>query len=188
MGEMGKRSQTLLTLDEYLEMDRSSTIRYEFVAGKVHPRSGSSAAHNGIAVNVLTMLRIGARGSSHRVFISDMKLKVSDQVVYYPDIFVTNDPADDDPYVKSRPCLVVEIASPVTEAVDRREKYLMYSSMPSLNAYVVLFENEVRAIVRTRDEYGIWWESEPVGSGSIRIPAPEVELRLADIYEGIRTA
>ena len=38
-----------------------------------------------------------------------------------------------------------------------------------------------------RDEAGRWWQAEAVGpEGVVPVPCPEVELTLAQIYEGLR--
>lgn len=117
--------------------------------------------------------------------MGDVKLQASDQAVYYPDVMVVCDPEDDDPYVKRRPCLLVEVLSPSTESIDRREKLLAYRGIPELQAFVILEQDFPAGIVHARDEHGSWWEHHPSSTGRIRFPWPEVEVSLADIYEDI---
>ncbi len=71
--------------------------------------------------------------------MSDVKVRVEEaDTFYYPDVFVTCDARDTDPYVKRYPSLVIEVLSPSTEAVDRREKLLNYRKLPSLHEYVLI--------------------------------------------------
>ena len=68
-------------------------------------------------------LRAHLRGGGCRTFMSDMKVRVEKmQAFYYPDVLVTCDPGDTEQYHKSRPCLIIEVLSPATETIDRREK------------------------------------------------------------------
>ena len=67
----------------------------------------------------------------------DIKVRI-DQApsFYYPDVFVTCDAADLEPDYKTKPCLVIEVLSPATEVIDRREKLLAYRKADSLREYV----------------------------------------------------
>ena len=49
-----------------------------------------------------------------------------DDIFYYPDVFVTGDPTDNGKYFKTQPLLIIEVLSPSTERLDRREKFLSY--------------------------------------------------------------
>jgi Uma2 family endonuclease len=52
-----------LTEQAYLDMERVSPIKHEYVAGRLYAMTGSSDAHNIIALNLATILRIHLRGS-----------------------------------------------------------------------------------------------------------------------------
>ena len=56
------------------------------------------------------------------MLISDMKLRVADDLFYYPNVIVVCTPKPDGSYTGSELCLVVEAASPSTETTDRRKK------------------------------------------------------------------
>jgi len=185
MGARESHRIPVLTLEEYLELEKTSPVRHEYVGGELHAFAGASERHNRIAGNVYAFLWTAARGGPCRVFMSDMKLQVSEDQVYYPDVFVTCDPNDNDPYVKKNPCLVVEILSPSTESMDRREKLIAYRSLPELEAYVILYQDQKRAIRHVRDEHGAWWRTEVASEGLVTFPFPALELSLSEIYEGI---
>ncbi len=185
MAQTRPRRHGPMTVEEYLEMERESPVRHEFVGGAIYAFAGASEAHNLIALSVASHLRAVARDGPCRVLMGDVKLFVSDQAVYYPDVMVVCDPDDNDTHVKHRPCLLIEVLSPSTASVDRREKLLAYRGIPSLRAYVMLYQDVARATVHSRDEHGSWWEDEVPPTGRIRIPCPETELSMAEIYEDV---
>ena len=61
---------------------------------------------------------------------------------YYPDVVVTCSGMDIGPespqYYLEDPLLIVEVLSPSTEIIDRREKMLGYRSLPGLKEYVLV--------------------------------------------------
>jgi Uma2 family endonuclease len=77
-----------LSVDEYLEGEKHSGVRHEYVRGKVYAMVGTSKRHNPIAFGLASSIRSHLRGSPCRVFISDVKVRVDD-VFYYPDILMT---------------------------------------------------------------------------------------------------
>ena len=117
-----------------------------------------------------------------------MKLRVPDDAFYYPDVMVVRDPdeAGDEALYQSAPCLVVEVTSPSTESIDRREKLLSYRKLPSLKVYLIVDQQEMRVERHWHDEAGQWWQAEAVGQeGIVPIPCPETVLTLPQIYEGL---
>ena len=65
-----------MTAEEFLEWDRTQTIRHEFVDGEVYAMSGAGIAHNLTAGNLYLSLRGHLAGSSWRTFQTDVRLKV----------------------------------------------------------------------------------------------------------------
>jgi Uma2 family endonuclease len=118
---------TTITLAEYLAGEMTGQIKHEFVPGQVFAMSGVREQHNLITLNIATRLREKTRGGQCRVLVTDVKLRVeAADAFYYPDVMVCCDPADDDPYVKRSPIIVVEVLSRSTAAIDRREKLCAY--------------------------------------------------------------
>lgn len=178
----------LLSVEDYLEMEQSSQRRHEYVAGTIYAHAGGTARHNAIATNILALLWNAARGAPCRVYGSDMMLRAADDAFYYPDVMVVcgEDEAGGEALYQDAPCLVVEVTLPTTRAIDRREKLLAYRKLPSLKAYLVVDQEEMRVERHWRDEAGQWWQAEAVGQESIvPVPCPETELTLPQIYEGV---
>ncbi len=174
-----------LTVEEYLKLEESVTIKHEYLGGEAYAMVGASRRHNEIASNISGILWNAARGGSCRVYSSDFKLRVSDDVFYYPDVMVECNTEEGDPLFEEEPCLVVEVTSPSTAMIDRREKLLSYRRIPTLKSYLIVHQEEVRVERHWRDEEGVWWRAELVGEGRIPIPCPETELTLSEIYEGL---
>lgn len=181
--------QAMLTVEEYLELERGGGQRHEYVGGKIYAHAGGTSRHSAITGNIFGLLWTAARGGDCRVHGSDMMLRASEEVFYYPDVMVVcgEDEAGEDALYQHAPCLIVEVISPSTEATDRREKMLAYRNITSLRAYLIVDQREMRVERHWRDETGRWWHAEPVGrDGIVPVPCPEIQIPLPSIYEGIR--
>lgn len=168
-------------------MEETAMVRHEYVGGVIYAMVSATKRHNSIIGNIFAHLWSVARGGPCRVYSSDVKLRAAEDTIYYPDIMVACGPEGDDPLIEDAPCLVVEVTSPSTESIDRREKMLAYRRMPSLQAYLIAAQESRRVERYWRDAAGEWRQGEAVGEGS-RVPTPcpgPTELTLAEIYEGL---
>jgi len=174
----------LLSIEDYLAFEDTSPIRHEYVAGEIHAMTGATRRHSRITGNVFGRVWSAARGGPCRVHQVDVKLRVG-EVVYYPDVMVACGPEPSDPRIEEAPCLVVEVLSPSTEAIDRREKAMVYKGIASLASYL-LVDQERRLVERYwRDVDGGWRHTTLVEQGEVPLPCPELVLTLDEIYEGV---
>lgn len=183
---MSTRTQRLRTLsvEEYLEGEKHSTARHEYVAGETYALSGASKRHNEISLNIAIRLRAVAREQGCRVYMNDVKVRAGEEVIYYPDVMVACGPDTGDEYVEDAPCLIVEVTSPSTASTDRREKLAVYKRIPTLRSYLIV-DQERRHVQHIHcDENGEWWHGDAVGRGSLILVCPEMKLPLDDIYLG----
>jgi Uma2 family endonuclease len=131
-----------ITPEEYHELERTSTIKYEYSVGRVYAMSGGTQRHATIAGNMFTMLKAHLRGKPCKVFHSDMKVQLfeRDDPSYFPDVTVTCNEADisDNFNVVRSPSLLVEVLSPSTAARDRGRKLTDYLACPSVQEYVII--------------------------------------------------
>ncbi|MBA2374959.1 MAG: Uma2 family endonuclease [Rubrobacteraceae bacterium] len=177
----------LMSVEEYLELERDSEVRHEYVNGVLYAMTGAGRRHNSIANNISSLLWIAARGGPCRVYQSDMKVLTPDGPFYYPDVMVACGDEPEDEYFEDAPCLLVEVVSPKTESKDRLEKLAAYRKIPTLGAYLIVDQKQRRIERHFRDENGKWNRTE-LTDGEGRLPAPcppGAELSLADIYEGL---
>ena len=175
-----------ITEDDYLRVEDSAAVKHEFVAGGVHAMAGASERHNRIAGNVFFHLRAATRGRACRAFMADMKLRVDDgPAFYYPDAMLVCDPADDHPTYKRAPCLIAEVLSPATAAIDLREKWAAYRKLPSLRYYLLADSERLWARACWRDAQGAWFEREldPGDALDVDCEGTRIRLTLDDLYE-----
>src|ERR1044071_6325532 len=175
-----------MTVDEYLETERASPVRHEYVTGQIYSMAGASDAHNTIALSFATWLRSGLRGGPCRVYISDMKVWVeAARAFYYPDVLVTCDPEDNGEYFKTRPSLIVEVTSPTTTVMDHREKLQAYRKLPTLREYVMMAQHEMLVEIYRLDARGDWWFESYGPEHSFALDSVNLEIAVKDLYEGV---
>lgn len=175
-----------ISIDEYLEGEQSSNIRHEYYDGYVYAMAGASARHNLIAGNIFTLLRQKARGTDCRVFMADMKLYVQElNRFYYPDILLACDHEDDQDYYRERPCLIIEVLSPKTEGIDRREKLHTYQQIPSVQEYL-LIDQEIQKVELYRRQAQQWQYSLLNQMDDVLVlECLPLQISMAEIYEDV---
>lgn len=188
---------TPLSEADYLDGEGASSTRHEYVAGEVFAMAGGSKAHNIISLNLAVLLRNALRGSGCQTFMADMRVRIAVQSsYYYPDVVVTCasvDLGNDAPknHIES-PSLIVEVLSPATEAIDRREKMLAYRHIESLSEYVLIDQERRWLEVYRRAESG--WVADLYSPGDTITLNPatlnpalatgELAFSMDDVYEG----
>ncbi|MDJ1183696.1 Uma2 family endonuclease [Roseofilum casamattae] len=180
-------STAFISVADYLEGEKTSPIRHEYLGGQIFAMSGGSEAHNRIAVNITSLLNIRLRGSGCKTFMSDMKVNIpvardTADIFYYPDVMVTCDPQDTAKYHKNRPCLIVEVLSPSTQNLDRREKRLNYQTLPSLQEYVLVSQTDMKVEVYRRNASGNWSLEILDANDSLELNSVGLTLTMTDIY------
>ena len=116
--------------------------------------------------------------------MESVKLRVGEDTIYYPDVMVACGLENEDPLVEDAPCLIVEVAAPSTEAIDRREKMVAYRKIPTLKAYLTFSQDTRRVERHWRDTSGEWFVSEATDAAEVPVLCPETKLSPADIHEG----
>ena len=176
-----------LAVDEYLRGEQDSPIRHEYVAGQTHAMAGADLAHNRISLNLAFHLRAATRGTPCAVFISDMKVRVTAcEAFYYPDVMLSCEPGYRDSLYQTAPCLIAEVLSPSTEAIDRREKLIAYRTLPSLRYYLLVAQDRRWVEVYTWQADGGWLHTvQTDGALTFDCGGLSLGLTLADLYEDV---
>lgn len=148
-------------VDEYLEMERTSSVKHEYLDGHVYAMAGGTRRHNRIAVNLITVLTTHLRGQLCQVGGPDLKVRIDDHNYVYPDASVTcaqSDLADESSAYITAPCLIAEVLSDASTAnYDRGDKFdLLYSRLQSLREYVLVETSSRGVEVRRKGEAGTW--------------------------------
>jgi Uma2 family endonuclease len=178
-------AQQLISIEDYLEGERLSEIRHEYVGGYVYAMAGASDDHNRITANICGELRERLRGKRCEPFMADMKLKIAgSETFYYPDVLVACDPTDNAEYFRERPTVVFEVLSHDTERADQREKRFAYALIPSLKVYVMVSQEKPELTVLRRARSGAWKTEIIQGPGAVlKLPEIKVQIPFARIYE-----
>lgn len=145
-----------LSVKEYLEGEEISPVRHEYVYGEVYAMAGVSQNHNRITGNLFTLLSSHLAGSSCEVYSENIKVNPSPEVFYYPDLIVTCEGNFKNKFVCAEPKLIIEVTSPSTIQIDRREKLAAYQKMESVQEVVVIDQEKVRIELHRRLATGQW--------------------------------
>jgi Uma2 family endonuclease len=178
----------VMSVEEYLESERHSAIKHEYVDGHVYAMAGGSRAHGVIAVNVTTLLRSALRGGPCRVYNSDVKVQLTETRYVYPDASVGCDERDrlnDDEDVVRYPTVVVEVLSSSTEAYDRGAKFALYRSSETLREYVLVSTDRLAVECYRRGANDLW-TLYPFGAGDeVVLESIGFKCPLAAFYEDV---
>lgn len=176
-----------LTAAEFLDWEAKSSIKHEYVDGEIFAMPGASRSHNLVVTNLIHHARIAAdRRAQCQIFGPDMKVRVERRnSFYYPDLSICCDPSDRHELYLVRPCFIVEVLSPSTAAVDRREKRLSYSTLESLREYVIVEQGRMRVELYQHAESGFrgYLLSEP--DHELESTCLGMRLPLRQVYEGV---
>ena len=187
---MASDRRTLLTEEQYLEIERKAERKSEFHDGEMFAMAGAGAAHNQLVWNVIAHLGRQLGSGPYRGCPSDMRVRVSATGLYtYPDIVVVcGKPQFPDGHTDTllNPTLIVEVLSPSTEAYDRGRKFEHYRSLPSLRQYLLVASERVETELRTRQPDGQWLLSfASKGEDVIDLESVGAHLLVSEIYSGV---
>ncbi|NEP01961.1 MAG: Uma2 family endonuclease [Symploca sp. SIO2E9] len=144
--------------EAYLEAEKESPHKHEYIQGQIYAMAGASDAHVTITTNLIALLRNHLRGTGCRLYATDMKARIEFlNIFYYPDVMVTCDQRDRNfDYYKRYPCLIIEVLSDKTEAFDRCDQFTDYSELETLQEYVLINQKRMRVERFRRDAEGHW--------------------------------
>jgi Uma2 family endonuclease len=134
------------TPEEYLEIERISPIKHEYLQGQLVAMAGASKAHVIITGNLSALLVNHLRGTGCIAYAMDMKVRLPNlNLFYYADLAVTCDPRDHTAAGDFilHPNLIVEILSDSTEAFDRGDKFADYKTIRELEEYVLIHQKQM---------------------------------------------
>lgn len=178
-------------------MEAAATQHHEYVAGEVYAMAGGSQRHNRIAGNAYIALSLALKGKPSQVFMSDVKLHVARKnAYYYPDVMVAcaaTAVVANETQVVSDPALVVEVLSPATETVDRREKLAAYRSLPALREYALISQDGQQVEIYRRQgevgqDIGAWLYVTYEPGDIVSFESVGLEMPIAGLYAGTDVA
>ncbi len=151
----------IYSIDEYIELEKSSNEKFEFWDGTVWSMSGARTSHNRIVRNLGTELDTILQVKGCESFPSDMRIKVPAYEPYrYPDLTaLCGEPLFEEfkgIEMLVNPQLIVEVLSDSSEAFDRGDKFTYYKSIPSFAEYVLIAQHRPHLTQFVRHGDGFW--------------------------------
>jgi Uma2 family endonuclease len=185
---MSTLPKTPVTEEQYLEIERAAELKSEYFDGQMYARSGAREGHNLISGNVFSALRHQTRPRGCRVFMNDMRVRVSSWMYTYPHVVV----AWDRKFLDCRrdtllnPTLICEVLSASTERYDRGRKFRNYQSIESLRQYVLVSTDQMSVEVFTRQADDSWvFRSAENHTDTVELESIGCKLTVAEIYDDV---
>jgi len=186
---MATQSNTYITPEEYLRIERAAETKSEYYQGKMFAMAGASRSHSLIAGNLFRELGNRLLDRDCEVHATDMRLLVSSAGLYtYPDVMVVcGEPvlADAHNDILTNPCLIIEVLSKSTEDYDRGGKFHQYMRIPSLVEYLTVSQSEMLVDQRIRQPDNSWLTREIGPHQGLSLPSLGIRLDFADIYRKV---
>ncbi|MDD1622061.1 MAG: Uma2 family endonuclease [Methylococcaceae bacterium] len=181
--------QTHYTAQEYLSLERSTTVKSEFHDGQIYAMTGSNRKHNLITGNIAVELSVQLKNRPCEAYVNDMRVKAAKARSYhYPDIAVVcGTPEFEDAQVDTllNPTLLIEVLSPSTEAYDRGGKFSHYRKIASLREYLLVTQDQA-SIERYLRQGEVWILREAQGlEAAVSLESIDCQLSLREVYDKV---
>ena len=173
-----KHASTYISVLDYLDGEKISDVKHEYINGEVYAMAGASRSHNILTGNVWSAFMAHLDGTRCISFSSDMKVNIDNQF-FYPDVLVTCD----DYYTKA-PIILVEVLSKSTRKMDKSFKLAAYKTIPSLLEYV-LIEQEFAEIEICR-RYSHWSSTHYFLGDDVHFESIDLTLSVEAIYRRVQ--
>lgn len=195
------KEKKLYTAREYLEMERESLERHEFIDGEILLMAGESDDHGIISVNLTSEIHRQLKGKDCQARVKDAKIKSggftqsvgksTKGMFSYPDLVVVcgevqyHDRKKD---IILNPKVIIEVLSESTEIFDRNDKFTRYKMFnETLTDYILVSQDKPQIEHFIRQEDNGWKVFTYIGLDKLcRIESIECELKLSEIYDRIK--
>ncbi|HEX3477158.1 MAG TPA: Uma2 family endonuclease [Kofleriaceae bacterium] len=178
------------TYADYLAAEQTSECRHEFFDGVIVAMAGGSDEHNAIGAR-LTRILGNRETDSCRYYTADQRFWIeSRRRGRYADGSIICGPPEHpahDGQATTNPKVVIEVLSPSSEGSDDGEKRSDFQSMASLQAYVLVAQDQRRVKVYRRS--GSEWRVDAYGEGDhFELPTLASPVAVTEIYDRILDA
>ena len=146
--------------------------------------AGGSVQHAQIALRLAAKLLASTENTECEVVNADVKLQIG-SVYYYPDVMVSCQEDKTERRFFQNPCSIIEVLSSSTEPIDRGEKLLLYRTITTLQTYILLAQDTIRAEVYKRLPDNTWRYEVLEKEDTLEIPCANFKQPLDSIYKGV---
>jgi Uma2 family endonuclease len=176
------------TPEDYLELERISPIKHEYIQGQMVAMAGASKAHVIITGNLSALLVNYLRGTGCIAYATDMKVRLPQlNLFYYPDLAVTCDERDrisNQDFILY-PKLILEVLSDSTEAFDRGDKFADYKSIPEFEEYILIHQKQILIERFLRKSDNLWIPHVYRSNDIVEFSSIEFSAAISTFYENM---
>lgn len=175
-----------MSVEEYIQYELTAEHRHEYINGQLFEMPGEKDINNEIAVYLCAYLLQRLKANGFSVYMEGVKVAIpGGQKFYYPDVFVTKEiRSEKNQYIKYEPEMIAEVISPSSRITDTVDKYIDYTTIPSLKYYLVVEPEITYATLYAKNAEGKW-EATLYAALTDVIPLPllQTALPLAEVYK-----
>lgn len=181
----------LYSLEEYIELEKSSDEKYEYFDGEVFAMAGGTINHERIIKNLLRRLEEKLEGSPCETFPSNVRIKVPTAFPYrYPDASVVCGELIIEEIFGQQmlvnPLVIIEVLSSSTAAYDLGNKFSAYQSISSFREYLLISQDRAHVIQYVRQPNDKRLRSETSGlESALTLESLGISLKLSEIYQRV---
>lgn len=183
---------SFVSLETYFEQEAAAGQKHLYLNGHVLLMPGGTYFHNLVAANVVRTLgnAIVNLPEIYHVLNSDMKIMIeARKAVLYPDaLVICREPVfyQERQDVITNPLVIVEVLSPSTAGYDTGVKFEYYTTLESLQEYVLIHPKTREVSSWFREAPDLWRKTEtPATEATLKIRALGVEVPMEGIFRGL---
>lgn len=178
---------TLISVEDYLAGELDGEVRHELINGEVYAMTGGTKNHSAliglIQSFIANHLLTNNTYSKCRSYPSDLKVRVNNNF-YYPDVVIT---CEENTQIHStyteQPLIIIEVLSKSTRKIDQTIKLEQYTSIPSLQEYILVEQDIAEIEVIRRNQH--WQPQYYYLDDQITFESIGLTLHVADIYQWV---
>lgn len=174
-----------MNVDEFLIfVEKDSTHPYELIDGYPCLMTGGSPDHSIIGANINRILGEHLRKRPCIVYNSDVYVALNDnENSPCPDASVSCDRRDRHAKKVIRyPCLIVEVLSPGTKALDKGIKLDLYQSISSVQE-ILYIDTQVMRVQLYRREADGWFMRNFMQDDRVELASIQLQIPVSEMYE-----
>jgi Uma2 family endonuclease len=168
------------TYADYLAVEQGSERRHEFLDGVIVAMAGGSDEHNALAGRFARLLGNRESGTC-RYYTPDQRFWIAARM---RGRYAAPEHPAHDGQATTNPVVVVEVLSPSSDGDDDGDKRVDFQSLASLQAYVLVAQDQRRVKVYRRQ--GVDWQVATFTDGdSFSLPTLTAPIAVVELYDGI---
>ena len=179
-----------MTKAEFLRWVQRQERRHEFVAGRAVMHPGSTHRHALLATRFVVAFSNRLDGEQWSIATAEFGVETG-AGIRYPDVLIAPADIEATAFSTHRAVVIVEILSPSSVGTDMTEKLAEYTSLPSLQAYIVASQDEAIVWVWQRNAASGAFPAKPQEiagrEAAVELTALGLSLPMAELYRGIKT-